>query len=142
MASALAFALLPSRIGGVLLGSLGALGATLAMVGLYAVVSYTAARRTAEIGVRIALGSTGRQVVWLVIRDGLSLVGLGAAIGMALAVLVTQPLSLFLEAGLNPIDPASYVAALTILAVAGLLACWWPARRAAMIEPTRALRID
>src|SRR5207249_1163749 len=100
MRSALAFALLPSRIGAALLGALGLLGLILAAFGLFAMVSYNVSRRVREIAIRTALGATRRAIISLVIRDASVLVGVGLVAGLGVAALATRALSAFLVAGL------------------------------------------
>lgn len=142
MASAVAFAFLPSRIGAVLVGLLGVLGATLAMVGLYGVVSFAVARRTFEIGLRLALGAPNRAVVRLVLSDSGMLVGIGLAVGLGLAFFVTRPLAAFLVAELPSRDPVSFAGSAILLLLTSLAASWTPARRALRIAPTAALRAE
>jgi predicted permease len=142
MTSALAFAFMPSRIGAAIMGSLGVLGAVLAMVGLYGVVAFNAARRTPEIAVRIALGATRGSVVRLVLADSLWLAAIGTIVGLGLAFAATPALSSFLVADLPAVDPISFVSAALLLAATSVAAAWRPARRAARIDPSMALRAE
>ena len=142
MTSTLAFAFLPSRIGAVLVGLLGVLGAVLAMVGLYGVVSFAVTRRTPEIGIRLALGASRGAVVRLVLADGGVLVGTGLLIGLGLALIVTRPLAAFLVAELPAGDPVSFGASALLLLATSLLASWSPARRATRVAPATALRAE
>jgi len=140
MKDALALAFLPSRAGAALLGSLGALGLLLASLGLYGVLAYGVNRRVREIGVRMALGASPRDVLWLVMRQSCVLIGSGSSIGLALALLATQPLALFLVPGVKPTDIWNYLAVAAVLAAVGILATAGPAWRAVRVEPTTALR--
>jgi predicted permease len=142
MNAALAFAFLPSRIGAAIVGLLGILGATLAMVGLYGVIAFAVTRRTSEIGIRLALGAPLGAVLRLVLSDGGVLVAIGLTAGLGLAWFVTAPLSAFLVAELPSRDPISFTASAGVLIVTSVLASWVPARRATKIPPAIALRAE
>ena len=127
------------RLTASLLGAFGLVALLLAAVGIYGVVSYTVARRTREIGVRVALGAHRGQVVRLMVREGAAPAVLGAAVGLAAALAGAAALRGLLY-GVSPTDPVSFtVLPLVLLAVAGL-AAWVPARRATRVAPTEALR--
>ena len=142
MRSGLAFAVLPSQMGSAILGLFGALGTTLAMVGLFGVISFAVSRRTAEIAIRVALGASRGNVLRLVLVDAGRLIASGLLIGLGLAWLVTTPLAAFLVAGVSPLDPLSFAGALAVLALASLAAVWGPAMRALNIVPSRALKTE
>lgn len=137
----LAFSLLPARAGGLALGAFGLLGLLLASLGIYGVVAYGVSQRRREIGIRMALGARGRDVVQVAIGDGMRLVLIGLGIGLALAVGAAF-LARGLLYGLAPIDPISFVASPVAFVVVALLASWLPARRAAMVDPMVALRSE
>jgi predicted permease len=117
----------------------GLLGLLVAGVGIYGVMSYTVAQRTHEIGVRMALGAQARDVVSMILKQGMSLVLIGTLLGLALAVAVTRWLASFLL-GVKALDPATYAGVALFLICAALLACYLPARRATQIDPLQALR--
>jgi predicted permease len=142
MSSALAFAFLPSRVGAVLFGGMGILGTVLAMIGLYGVVSFAVARRTAEIGVRIALGASSGAVMRMIARDCALVVGPGVVIGISLAALIAGPLAAFVVAGLQPGDPIHLIATALLITAVSVAAAWPPARRAVRIQPAVALRSE
>jgi predicted permease len=142
MRDALGFALLPSRLGAVLLGSMGFLGLTLAAVGLYGVLVYSIARRTREIGLRVAFGASRVDVLRLVFRESFLLAGSGAVIGVSTALLVTRPLKAFLVSDLSASDPLSYAMVLAALAVVVFAATLAPAVRALRVDPLRAIHYE
>ena len=124
-----------------LLAGFSLVGLLLAAVGLYGLVSYGVSQRTREVGVRMALGATSRQVLRLIVSNGLGLVGAGVALGVGGAVLTTRLLG-SLVFGVSPLDPVAFAsAALTLVAVA-VAAHLVPAMRALRIDPARALRHD
>lgn len=140
MRTALSFAMLPSRIGSMLLGLMGALGTILAMIGLFGLLSYSVSRRTPEIAIRMTLGASRTTVLLLVLRDATRLIAGGVFAGVVLAWVVTTPLSVFLVAGIPTTDPWSFLGALLLLAGASVAAVWRPAMRAAGIQPWTTLK--
>ncbi|MBI4893975.1 MAG: ABC transporter permease [Acidobacteria bacterium] len=140
MRNALALAFLPSKAGAYLLGSMGALGLLLAALGLYGVLSYGVSRRVREIGLRMAMGASPWRVARLVFGQSLALAGSGAAVGMAVALLVTQPLAMFLVPGVKPGDPLVYAGVGALLATVAGAATAGPLWRALRVDPARALR--
>jgi len=140
MRSALAFAFLPSRVGAIVVGSLGVLGLVLAMIGLFGVISFGAARRVREIAIRISLGATRANVIGLVLRDASVVAGIGMALGIGASLAVTRPLGAFLVEGLSVRDPLSYLGTAVALGVVAIAASWIPAWRAARIDPMAVLR--
>ena len=113
----------------------------LATVGLYGVMAYTVVQRTQEIGVRIALGGEAGDIVALLVRRGLTLTGIGLAIGIAAALGLTRFLQTLLFE-ISPLDPTTFAGVAVILGVVGAFACWLPARRAAKVYPMVALRAE
>jgi predicted permease len=112
----------------------------LASLGVYSVMAYSVAQRTGEIGVRMALGASARDVRRMVLRQGMLLAGIGLAIGLGAALGVTRLMSTMLFA-VGASDPVVYFSIASLLAAAAALACWIPSRRAARVDPSQALRI-
>jgi ABC-type antimicrobial peptide transport system permease subunit len=131
--------LLPARVAAYTLGGFGLLALALAAIGVYGVVSYSAAQRTREIGVRVALGAGAPDVLRLVLGEGLSVVGLGLALGLALAFAATRVFAGFLY-GVGAADPLTFVGVPLLLGAIALAAGYLPARRATKIDPMVALR--
>jgi predicted permease len=127
------------RFGMVLLGVFAALAMMLAAIGLYGVMSYAVTQRQREIGVRMALGAQQRHVWKMVVRQGMSLVLVGGALGLAGALALTRLMSSFLY-GITPTDPPTLIAVCLLLGLVALLACYLPARRATRLDPMIALR--
>jgi predicted permease len=123
-----------------LLTLLGVIGLILAAVGIYSLISYFVTRRSQEIGVRMALGATRRDVVGLVVRQAAWPIGIGIASGMAMSAILTRVLSQQLF-GVTPGDPVTFTVVVLTLTAAALLASLVPARKAAALELTRALQI-
>ena len=115
------------------------LGLLLALLGIYGVISSSVAQRTHEIGIRMALGANVSRVIWMVLASGMRLVGAGVAVGLILSVLSVRVLSRQVWK-LSTFDPYSFAAVSVLVVAAGLLACFWPARAAARIDPMSALR--
>lgn len=132
-------ALLSQRVNAVLVGSLGAIALLLAVVGVYGVMAYTVTRRRYEIAVRMAMGARAREVVQLVIRQGMEPVLIGLFLGLAGALALAQLASGLLY-GVPPWDPVTFAVAAVAVVASALLATFIPARRAARLEPMIALR--
>ncbi|HEY2798033.1 MAG TPA: ABC transporter permease [Thermoanaerobaculia bacterium] len=134
-------ALAEERFLTILLTTLGAVGLLLAAIGIYGVIAYFVAQRTAEFGVRIALGATPRDVLLVSARHGLLPIGVGLAAGAAAALAATRLMSAALH-GVSPRDPLTFAAVIAVLAATAILAVWVPARRATRIDPSEALRAE
>jgi predicted permease len=137
--NAVSAAMLPQRNAAAVTGSLGIVGLVLASLGVYGIMTHAVTRRTREIGVRIALGARQTQVTQLVLREGMSLVGIGSAIGLFLAYVANRTLR---SSPLNvpAANIAVYATAAGLFLVVGLIACWTPVRRATRIDAMSALR--
>jgi ABC-type antimicrobial peptide transport system permease subunit len=124
-----------------IVAGLGLMGLVLAIVGLYGLVAYSVSRRTREIGIRMAIGADRSKVIWMVLKQGLQLGGVGVAIGLVLSFfacnIVTSKLWIATFDHVNPLLYA--IIALPLLAIT-CMATWAPARRASRIDPMRALR--
>jgi len=131
--------LLQPRIVALLSAVFGGLALVLAMVGLYGITAYGVARRKGEIGIRMALGAQRQWVVWMMLREVLGLLAIGSAIGVAASLAGGRFIKTLLF-GLQANDPAHLAGAAVVLAVSALLAAYFPARRAARIDPMAALR--
>ncbi len=129
------------KAGAWLFAGFGLVAVFLAVVGLYAVKSYVVARRTREIGIRIALGSTPGQVLWLVLKEGLALTGVGLVVGLWIAAGIGLLVGSMLYE-VSAFDPVVFLVAPFLLASASLAACYLPALRATRIQPTVALRTE
>jgi len=129
------------RFGFFLMTIFGAIGLLLVTIGVYSVLAYTTARRTHEIGIRMALGAEGSDVQGMVIRMGLRLVGIGVAIGLIVSVAIGRVIATQLW-GVSAYDPWTLVCVPALLLVTGIVACWLPARRAASVDPLVALRYE
>lgn len=129
------------RLFGFMFGIFGAAALFLAGIGVYGVLSFSVSQRTQEIGVRIALGAQRRDVLGLVVRQGITLAMLGVALGVAGAFGVTRVIGSLLY-NVPPTDPVSFGGVALFLTAIALLASYLPARRATVVDPIVALRID
>jgi len=136
-----ALSLQSRRFNLILLGAFAATALLLAVAGLYGVMAYSVARRTAELGTRMALGATRSNILGLVLGQGLVTAAIGVAIGIAGAIALTRTLQSFLF-GLSPTDPLTFAGVACLLILVALLACYIPARRAARIDPMAALHYE
>jgi predicted permease len=133
--------LMPARAGALLATAFGGLGTLLAAIGLYGVIAFSVARRTREIGVRMALGANRAAVLAMVMRQGLTIVAIGLGVGAVLAAGAAFGLRQLLY-GVQPLDPIAWLTALTGMLLAAGLANFVPARRAMRIDPMAALRSE
>jgi putative ABC transport system permease protein len=142
MSRALGLALLPSQAAAATLGAMGVLALLLATIGLYGALLYSVSRRTRENGLRLALGATSSDVLRLIGRQSLSLVGTGMLAGLTLAFFAMRPLALFLVPGMNTVDSTAFFAVIAVLLSVTLLAFITPAARALRVDPMIALRYE
>jgi putative ABC transport system permease protein len=129
------------RLQGTTVGVFASLALVMAIVGIYGVISYTVAQRTRELGVRVALGASSRQVGALVLGHAARLTAAGVLLGLAGAFAATRTLARLLT-GVAPTDPLTFISVPLLLAAVALLASWIPARRATRVDPVVAMRAD
>jgi putative ABC transport system permease protein len=129
------------RMGMIMLAAFAALALLLASLGIYGVLAYFVTQHTNEIGVRLALGASTRNILFLVLRKGMGLTLLGVLIGVAAALGLTRLMSSLLF-GVKAVDPLTFVTVPLLLAGVALLACYLPGRRATKVEPTISLRYE
>ncbi len=137
----LGLALLPARVAGTALGVFGVIGLLLASVGMYGVMAYSVSQRTREIGIRMAIGATAANVVALIMRQGLTLVLIGTAIGLGGAVAASRLLASVLYGG-DALNPLAFALVPLVLIAVAALATFVPARRASAVHPAITLRAD
>jgi ABC-type antimicrobial peptide transport system permease subunit len=125
----------------VMLGIAASLALLLGLIGIYGVISYAVSQRTREIGIRLALGAQPREMTRLFVRYGLTLAGIGAAIGLLASAGLTRLMSSLLF-GVSPLDPITYVAVPCVLVTAAILASYLPARRVSAVDPVEALKVE
>jgi ABC-type antimicrobial peptide transport system permease subunit len=128
-----------ARIFARLTSGFGLLALVLAAIGVYGILSYAVAQRTQEIGIRMALGAQAGAVRWMVLRESLVLLGIGVVAGLPFTLALTRAVRSELY-GLSSADPATFAGAIAVVGVMTMLAAWWPARRAAQVDPMVALR--
>jgi putative ABC transport system permease protein len=141
MSDFVADSLVRPRFLSVLLGTFSVIALSLAAVGVYGVMAYSVTQRTQEIGVRVALGATTRQVLSMVVGQGLTLTVVGLVLGLCAAFFLTKAMSTMLFE-VSATDPMTFAGVSVLLAAVGLLACFVPARRAARVDPMVALRYE
>jgi putative ABC transport system permease protein len=127
------------RFGAQLTSVMGLLGLILAIVGIYSVVSYAAAQRTQEFGIRIAMGASSRHILKMVLRQGIGVIGIGLLFGLAISLAGTRLIA-NMFVGVTPSDPLTFALVILFLTAIALFACWVPAHRATRIDPLVALR--
>ena len=129
------------RLGAQLSGTMGLLGLALAVVGVYSVVSYAAAQRTHEIGIRMALGAESRDVLKMVLSGSLVMIAIGVSVGLLISLAGARAVASLLV-GVSPSDPITFIGVMLLLLGVALLACLIPAYRATRVDPLVALRYE
>jgi len=124
------------------MGAAGALGLFLALIGLYGVLAWSVARRTREIGVRMAVGASSGDIARLVLTDFARVSVTGIGIGLLIALAVTRPLAMFLVPGLSPSDPLTFATVAGLLGITGVFASLGPLFRAWRVDPLPCLRYE
>ncbi len=137
----LATMVLPARLGAVAFALFAGLALVLAMIGIYGVVRYAVTRRSREVAIRLAVGARPSAMVSLLMREGVTLVGVGAAIGLGLALLASRGLQSLLY-GVPAIDPIAFIGAPLLLVAVGAVAAFLPAHRASRVDPASTLRAE
>ena len=141
MAEVMDFQILPFRLASWGAATLGLLGLTLASIGIYGVMAYTVSQRTREIGIRIALGADRNRVLWMNLREGLRLIAIAIVGGLIVAVAFSRVMYALLF-HIDASDPVTFVIAPSVLGLVGLLAIYFPSRKATRIDPNVALRFE